>query len=352
MERDTGGRLHLPVHNKRDESGLTMKITKSTSRKSRYAWREKAGSLKTLAGLCAGFLLAACGASNPPVQSAGHIKAEAQNTASIPEPVTQAPLLKRPQKRERLETYTVVVNQVPVRELLFSMARDARINLDIDDNISGNITMNAIDQTLPKILQRISTQAAITYTLKDDTLIVRADVPVLRNYDVHYLNIERASDGKVSISTEIGTAGGGIKQAGTGGGNSSGSSSRGSGDNKARTTVSNKSSNQFWQTLEENIASIISDRKNQQGKNRTSATAKNKNIIVNRESGTIGVWATARQHQLVADFINKVVGSAQRQVLIEATIAEVRLSDKYQAGVDWSVIGETATIGGETVLKK
>jgi general secretion pathway protein D len=76
------------------------------------------------------------------------------------------------------------------------------------------------------------------------------------------------------------------------------------------------------------------------------------NIIVNRESGIIAVRATAKQHKLVKKFIDKVVGSAQRQVLIEVTIAEVELSDLYQAGIDWSVVSETAVIGGKTVVTK
>jgi general secretion pathway protein D len=77
-----------------------------------------------------------------------------------------------------------------------------------------------------------------------------------------------------------------------------------------------------------------------------------KDIIVNRESGIIAVRASSKQHKTIKNFIDRVVGNVQRQVLIEATIAEVKLSDTYKAGVDWSVVGETATIDGQTVLTK
>jgi general secretion pathway protein D len=76
------------------------------------------------------------------------------------------------------------------------------------------------------------------------------------------------------------------------------------------------------------------------------------NIIVNRESGVIAVRATAKQHKTIKKFINRVVGNVQRQVLIEATIAEVKLSDVYKAGVDWSLVSETAVVNGQTVLTK
>ena len=290
-------------------------------------------------------LVAACGATNPPTPSEGHIKADSVAASSdIPKPVSQVPALPRPGKREKLETYTVVVNQVPIRELLFSMARDADLNLDIDDDISGKITMNAIDQTLPKILDRLENQANITYRLHDGTLQVRADKPYLHVYEVDYLNISRASGGNVSISTQIGGTSSGVQVEGSGSGSSGGSDS----NNKASSEIENESINTFWASITQNISGILEE----SGAKTDSASASSNNIIVNKESGVIAVRATSKQQKLVSKFINQVVGSAQRQVLIEVTIAEVRLSNDYQAGVDWSVVSETAVVDGNTVLTK
>jgi general secretion pathway protein D len=280
--------------------------------------------------------IVACGATNPPAVSQGHIQStstsESKDKNAIPSPVTQVPALPRPGKRERLETYTVVVNQVPIRELLFSMARDADLNLDIDNNISGKITMNAIDQTLPKILERIESQAAINYILEGGTLKVRADTPYLHVYNIDYLNISRTSGGEVSVSTEIGATSSGVQD----------SSTASSGSNKANSTIENKSVNEFWSTITKNIGDII----NQQVE---AGKEGSNNIIVNRESGIIAIRATGKKHKLVKKFIDQVVGSAQRQVLIEATIAEVQLSDNYQAGIDWSLVGST-TSGEQSVI--
>jgi general secretion pathway protein D len=59
-------------------------------------------------------------------------------------------------------------------------------------------------------------------------------------------------------------------------------------------------------------------------------------VIVNPEAGIIVVRATARQHEKVQEYIDQVLVNSRRQVLIEATIAEVRLEDKYQQGIDWT----------------
>ena len=56
--------------------------------------------------------------------------------------------------------------------------------------------------------------------------------------------------------------------------------------------------------------------------------------MANAEAGYISVRATQSQHQKVQEFIDRVMRSARRQVLIEATIVEVDLSNRYQQGID------------------
>jgi general secretion pathway protein D len=72
--------------------------------------------------------------------------------------------------------------------------------------------------------------------------------------------------------------------------------------------------------------------------------------MVNREAGYITVRATQKQHEQVQRYIDKVMESARRQVLIEATVVEVELSDQYQAGVDWSYI--SSSVGGLDLLEQ
>jgi general secretion pathway protein D len=287
---------------------------------------------------CAVFALAGCGATNPPEMSEGHLGMDAEEAASIPEPVIKAPVLPEPEQRPNLETYTVIVNQVPVRELLFSMARDAELNLDIDNNIKGKVTMNAIDQTLPQILERLMRQVDINYRLEDETLFVMEDKPYLHLYDVNYLNMTRTSEGTVEVSTEISSTGvTDVTSAGGGGANTGG--------NDSSSVVSNSSSNRFWQTLAVNISSILEEDSKTSSDDKIETSV---NLIINRESGTFGVRATSRQHRQITEFFDRVGNSSQRQVLIEATLAEVQLSDRYQAGVDWSLISETDGLGNIT----
>ncbi len=66
-------------------------------------------------------------------------------------------------------------------------------------------------------------------------------------------------------------------------------------------------------------------------------------VIANRESGVLYVRATLKQHDRVQEFLDQVLAGARRQVLIEATVAEVQLNNQYQRGIDWSRMRGGAT---------
>ena len=294
--------------------------------------------------------LVSCGPTRPPQTSEGHINQVKQEFAEIPQAISQTTLLPVPVDRPPLETYTVVVSGVSAKDLLFSMARDAKINLDIHDDIEGTVTLNAIDQTLDQILERIAQQVDIRYSLEDNTLRVRADIPYLQTYSVDYVNISRESKGVVRVATNIGSTGqGSIGEDENGGGSSSSGGT--SENNSSLTEVTLKSDNNFWDTLTHNIIEIItgadSDNEGEATNNTQTDSSKDTNddVIVNRESGIIMVRATYKQHREINRFIDLVLGNSKRQVMIEATIAEIQLSDRYQAGVDWSLVASDPTSG-------
>jgi len=274
-----------------------------------------------------------CGPTRPIEHSEGHISEVTEKQSDIPATVAQTTLLPPPEFRPKLETYTVVVSGVSAKDLLFSMARDAKINLDIHDDIEGTVTLNAIDQTLEQILDRIAQQVAIRYSLEDNTLRVRADKPYLSTYKVDYVNISRESKGVVRVATNIGSTGQGDIGDAQGGNNSE--------NNSSLTEVTIESNNTFWSTLSGNINKIL---------NTNTASAQttdgkqdnNSDVIVNREAGLIVVRATYKKHMEVQKFIDHVLSNSKRQVMIEATIAEIKLSDSYQTGVDWTMVSNNS----------
>ncbi len=338
------------------------------------------------AAMVAAMLLAACAAPTPREPTKGHLSATTTREApagGIPAPVQQTLALPKPRSLPKAETYSVVVNNVAVKDLLFALARDARLNVDIHPGISGNVTLNAIDQTLPQLLSRIAKQVDMRFELDGPNLAVMPDSPFLRHYKVDYVNLARNVTTTVSANTQIATLSGSA-----GGSGASGSAT--SSGNVSATRIENTSKNRFWEQLEKNIKDILhetdkilpegtSETVTEQSVSQTavgaaalpqvtgarsaqavaSALASNPapgsssqgtgttivrrstireaaSVIVHAETGVITVRATQRQHERIQEFIDRVVSSARRQVMIEATIVEVKLSDGYEQGIDWS----------------
>ena len=331
--------------------------------------------------------LVGCG-TKPFTQSDKHI--QQSNAAPIPAgdiPQTSklSVVLPPPKPAAKVETYSVVVTNVSAREILFALARDAKINIDIGPGIEGLVTLNAIDQTLPQILDRISKQVDMRYTLDNGNLFVEADKPFLKTYKIDFINMSRSVSSKIFTSSQIG--------GGTTGGTTGATTGTAAGGNTASTAVTSETKNNLMDSLIENVKAIIVDedriryterieRRNEmaaisEGPGRASVnagpdsntssggkrptkgpgvegsgdaavagqtssvqqTAKYEpavNINANKETGVLIVRATARQHKKIQEFIDKVMTTARRQVLIEATIAEVTLSSNYQQGIDWS----------------
>ncbi len=207
-------------------------------------------SLK-IACLC--LLLSSC-ATPPQEISKGHISVEStkpQRSGIIPEPVKQANLLSSPKPIIKPDTYSVVVTSVSVPEILFALARDARLNLDIHSGIRGVVTMNAVDQTLPQILYRIARQVDVRYEMDGSNLSVMPDTPFLRKYKIDYVNMTRDTTGTIGIATQIATPG------------SMGTGLEGGGaereGNVSLTSVANVSKNRFWETLEKNLRDLLQE---------------------------------------------------------------------------------------------
>jgi general secretion pathway protein D len=338
-----------------------------------------------VAALAALFLLATgCAEIRPYVPpSEGHIskpQIRPEPVQAIPPPARVSSFVPPPKPTVKQQTYSVVVNEVPVKELLLALARDTKQNIDIHPGIVGLVSLNAINETLPAILERISKQVNMRYLVEGNTIIVSTDTPYVKTYRVNYVNTTRNVTSTINVTGEVGSA------AASGGTGASG------GGGSSRTEVTSKSNNDFWEQLKDNIQAILvstrrmastaeekaeTAQREKQTRDETLKTIEaasragpgasdllknvivsapkppptlqttdvGKDVIVNPISGTVTVLATDKQHQLVIQHLDSIMSAVQRQVLIEATIVEVQLSEGYQAGVDWSRL---AVSGGIT----
>jgi MSHA type pilus biogenesis protein MshL len=338
-------------------------------------------TLPALALIC---LLPGCASIKPHIPaSEGHITKEqvkGEPSKAIPPPARVSEFLPPPKPAVKPQTYSVVVSEVPVKDLLTALARDTKQNIDIHPGITGLVSLNAINETLPVILERVSKQVNLRYRMEGNTIIVSPDTAYVKTYRVNYVNMARETSSSIGVTGELTISGAGGAQ----GGGTSGSN----------TVVRTVSKNDFWDQLRDNIRSILNstrlqsltaDAKNERlalvkqeqelrvkqmeaasragqgaptlatsvmaapGSSQQQATLLPDDVVINAASGTVTINATEKQHQLVQTHIDGIVNAMQRQVLIEATIVEIQLSEKYQGGVDWSRLPVT---GGPSLVQK
>jgi general secretion pathway protein D len=348
--------------------------------------------------VAAGLLVAVAGCGTQPSKPspAAHVTAATvpPRIGTPPPLVTQVPPVPPPRPAQKQETFSVSVVNVPVQELLFALARDARLNVDVHPGIQGTVTLNAIQQSLPQILERIAKQVDLRYEMRDSTLVVMPDTPFLRNYKVDYVNMARDASATVAIATQI-QGGGGTAATGLTGAAPVGGLGQG---NVSNTSLNNTAKNRFWETLVQNIKDLLreTDKLLPEGSYETAveqdsvqsttgtgapppATRGSRqpglygspnpaavqtegttvirratfreaaSVIANPETGVLSIRATARQHEKIQEFLDQVMASARRQVLIEATVVEVNLSDNYQQGIDWRAFVKA---GGKWTLQQ
>ena len=283
-------------------------------------------------------LLAACTGQRTVDLSVGHVQ-EPEAPATQPPPVIEEfTPLPEPEPQPPLETYTVAVRDVPVNDLLFSLAKNAGLELDMQSTSTHAITINAIEQTLPNILERVSEQASLRYQLTSGNLLIEDDEPYWFNYIVDYVNISRSAVGEVGVATQIATAGGSVDEDST-------TQQDGTG-NVSKTTVASNSNSDFWASVEQGLQSIVANHKSEQT---ATSAAEFQPLIVNRMAGIVTVLTTQRGHREIQRFLDMVAAKSQRQVLIEMTIVEVELSDRFQAGVDWQRLSNNAGAGSNGI---
>jgi len=237
------------------------------------------------------------------------------------------------------------------------------------------------------LLNRIGKQVDMRFEIDGPNLSVMPDTPFLRNYPVDYVNMSRDTAGSVTVNTQlIGVAGGGT-----------GTTATGAGANNSTTKVENKAQHHFWETLIQNIKDILRETDKilpegssemvveqagttsttgtgagasggSSGRNTQTAPLANSpnpatlqaagttvvkrttfreaaSVIAHPETGIITVRATSRQHEKVQEFLDKVQVSAKRQVMIEATIVEVQLSNNYQQGINFEQLAKRIGFG-------
>jgi len=253
--------------------------------------------------------------------------------SSLPEPIgySSTKTARLSQSIHGSVLYTVIADRMPVRQLLYSLARDKARNKNTEFSIAGEInglvSLHMVNQPMVAILDEVVNQLPLRFERKGNRVLVLPDKPTIRTYQVDYLNMQRISESRVDLATQVGSMRLSVDDEGGAQG----------GTNGSRLFVENKSENRLWDSLMISVAGIIKEKVDL--KNPAS-----ENIFINREAGLLSVRAIDAQHRAIDALLSDAIKSAHRQVLIEATVVEVTLDQKHESGVDWRFLQSSGAV--------
>lgn len=179
-----------------------------------------------------------------------------------------------------------VTDQIPLKDVLIELGRIAKIDVELDPNISGGIIISAHKKPLGQVVKRICELGNLRYKYRDGVLRFERDIPFLKTYQVDYLN---------------------------------------------------EGSN-LWQDVESNLNAILENEKS--GSVAMSSVEEDNlpksSISVSKSAGLITIFANHKQHNKATQYLSNVEKNSSAQVLIEAKVVEVTLNDEFRTGINWS----------------
>ncbi|PUA27053.1 MAG: pilus (MSHA type) biogenesis protein MshL [Cellvibrio sp. 79] len=242
------------------------------------------------------------------------------------------------------DRFDVSVKNVPAQAFFLGLVNGTGVNLVVHPEVNGSITLDLKNVTVDEVLR--VTRDIYGYEFKQERGIYTVYANALRTevFQINYLDVQRVGVSDTSVMIGRAQTSGNNSNSNTGGNNNSANENanllsmiesaqqkngEGGGGGSALTPgsrVQTLNRTDFWASLEKTIESIIG------GEN------KSRSVIVTPQAGMVVVKAMPSELSAVRNFLERSELSVKRQVILEAKILEVRLSEGFEAGVNWGAI--------------
>jgi len=236
-----------------------------------------------------------------------------------------------------VKLYSFRATGQPVQIALSQLATAYKLNIVVDQDVEGVVTVDLKDLPLEKVLEAVLDPLGLAWQWQDGLL--RVSRSETQTFHIDYLRLIRSGYGTSSSSTSL--SGGG------GGGGSTGNSS---------SSIAQNDTINFWNEIEEQLESILERNDadyvgTERPMETTVQTDRETNItttltqplretagslVIDRLSGTIQVSTSRARMRNVEEFLQRVKDGIRRQVYIEAKVVEVQLQDDRSLGIDWN----------------
>lgn len=216
--------------------------------------------------------------------------------------------------------FDLVVNNAPAAQVFMGIVSGTRYSMLMSQELSGTISVNLKDVTVFEALDAIREINGYEYKLDGTRIYIQPQTIQTRVFKVNYLVGSRAGTTNIQVR---GGSSASTSTATTGTTGTTGSTGSTGGGGGGSTSIATSSNSDFWKELTASLKAILGEKEG-------------RSVVVSPQSGVIVVRATPLELRNIAEFLIASQLSVERQVILEAKILEVDLSDEYQTGINWA----------------
>ncbi len=242
-----------------------------------------------------------------------------------------------------------VVN-APATQVFMALVSGTRYSMLLPPDVSGNLTVNLKDVTVMEALDTIRELYGYEYRVQGKRIFIEPNTVKTRLFHINYLASRRQGSSDLRVAGSSLAASGGAATPTTTGQAAQAAGATAAMRSNDSSRVSMTTDSDFWGDLSRALTAMV-------------GTAEDSSVVVNPSSGVVLVRALPNDLRNVERYLKATQLVAERQVMLEAKIIDVTLSEDFQAGVNWGVFksgpnsfsglgvaqpGSTLTAGGGT----
>ena len=253
--------------------------------------------------------------------------AQPAQATQVPIQSPTAPQIEKAKKIEvygERELYSFSLRDADIKDVLRAISRQANYNVVAEPDVKGVVMADLKNVTLLHALDYILRPLNYDYKIEDRTIYVSRPKIETRIFRLNYIAMKKTGSSilRGTITTGGGGATGGTATPSTGTGGT-GAVAGAVGGRAEVLSMRSDTETDMWKDVEIHLQTLLS----KEGK-----------LIMNKVASTIIVSDYAPQLRNMALYFESIEGTIQRQVMIQARIVEVQLSETFHAGINWRII--------------